>query len=72
MMNKSVAIFRSSWTFNVENINNIPLCNIGTTNGADTVGLLEGENRKQVNYNFWSLSFYGQFFDVDTEDVRKR
>lgn len=44
----------------------------GTTNGADTIGLLEAENRKQMNYNFWSLSFYGQFFDVDTEDVGRR
>ena len=40
--------------------------------GTDTTGLLEGENRKPVNLNFWSLSFYGQFFDVDTEDVTKR
>jgi len=44
----------------------------GTSNSADTIGLLDGENRKQMNYNFWSLAFYGQFFDVDTEDVRRR
>jgi len=44
----------------------------GNSVGADTVGLLDGDNRKQINYNFWSLTFYGQFFDVDTEDVRKR
>lgn len=44
----------------------------GTSNNADTVGLLDGENRKQMNYNFWSLTFYGQFFDVDTDDVKRR
>ena len=44
----------------------------GLQSGSDTIGLLDGAGTKQVNYNFWSLSFYAQFFDVDTEDVKKR
>lgn len=44
----------------------------GIQSGSDTIGLLDGAGTKQVNYNFWSLSFYAQFFDVDTEDVKKR
>lgn len=31
-----------------------------------------GENEKTFNSNFWTLGFYQQFFDVDTEDVKNR
>ena len=37
----------------------------------DKTGLLDGE-KKPTTYNFWSMSFYSQFFDVDTSDVQQR
>jgi len=48
----------------------------------DKAGLLSGDGdqpqqpqqpqAKATNYNFFSLAFYRQFFDVDTEDVKQR
>jgi len=32
----------------------------------------EGQGDKTYNSNFWTLAFYQQFFDVDTEDVKNR
>ena len=41
----------------------------------DRTGLLSGEDtpsRSSTKYNFLSIEFYQQFFDVDTEDVKGR
>ncbi len=39
----------------------------------DQAGLLPGGGRKAGGkYNFWSIEFYQQFFDVDTDQVRER
>ncbi len=37
----------------------------------DQTGLLSGRGKKSST-GFWSLEFYQQFFDVDTDDVKKR
>ena len=38
----------------------------------DTDRLLESEDQPRFNANFWTLAFYQQFFDVDTNDVKNR
>merc|ERR1719208_263805 len=32
----------------------------------------EGDRERSGKYNFWSLEFYSQWFDVDESDVRER
>jgi len=44
----------------------------GSHGEMDTDRLLDSEEQPRFNASFWTLGFYQQFFDVDTNDVKNR